>query len=352
MQKNRRITIKDIAREAGVSIGTVDRVLHRRGEVAAATRDKILRLSEEMNYTPNLMARALTSKHECSVAVLLPKADDEDIYWAAHYEGISKQAQLLENYSFKATIYHFDLQSSEEFRLQAQTIVEQQPDGVIFAPIFKKESEEFAAQLDALNTPYIFIDTYVDETNSIGFVGEDAFQSGRVAASIIDFGLPQDRDILLVNLSKDLANAQHLNSRNQGFLSYFMDEGRNMGMRISLEIPTTDYTTVHQRLTQVLSSNTNIGAIWVSGSKTHIVARVLESMNRRDVILVGYDVYADNTDFLRRNYIKFLIAQQPKEQGMKAVQSMFSYLVEHLQPVKYEYQKVEIVNSENIRFFI
>ncbi len=352
MQKGKRITIKDIAREAGVSIGTVDRVLHHRGEVAAATRDKILQLAEEMSYTPNLMARALTTKNECRVAVLLPHADSENQYWTGHSEGILKQAQMLENYAFKVEMSTFDLQNADDFSQQTDLIIEQKPDGVIFAPIFKKESVEFAAKLDAANIPYIFIDTYVENTNCIGFVGEDAFQSGRVAASIIDFGISPDSDILLVNLSKDLGNTQHLTSRNQGFLSYFMDEGRNHGMRISLEIPTTDLETINNRLAQVLDNNRNIEAIWVSNSQTCLAARVLENLNRRDIVLVGYDVYPANTEYLRRNFIKFLVAQQPKEQGMKAVRSMFSHLVEHLQPVKFEYQKVEIVNSENIRFFI
>ena len=349
---NKRITIRDIAKEAGVSIGTVDRVLHDRGEVAAATRSKILELAEELNYKPNAFARALTSRKTYNIAVLLPAADTEDIYWAGHLAGIRTQAQALEEYGLKVSITHFALNCETDFTAQTEKIIDEQPDGVIFAPILKKESQLFANQLDALDIPYLFIDTYIDDTNCVGFVGEDAFQSGRVAASIIDFGLQPDRDILMVNIAKDIENTQHLNTRNQGFLSYFMDEGRNTGMRISIEIPTTDAQTVSDKLQKILDSNPNIGAIWVSGAKAYIIARYLELANRRDIILVGYEVYENNTEYLRRNFIKYLIAQQPAEQGAKTIQTMYNFLTEHTRPMKLEYQKVEIVNSENVRFFV
>ena len=53
------VTIEEIARLAGVSIGTVDRVLHDRGRVSNQTRDKILSIVESTGYKPNVIARSL-----------------------------------------------------------------------------------------------------------------------------------------------------------------------------------------------------------------------------------------------------------------------------------------------------
>lgn len=55
------ITIKDIALKAKVSAGTVDSVLHKRGKVAPKVEEKILRIIKEMEYEPNIIARALSS---------------------------------------------------------------------------------------------------------------------------------------------------------------------------------------------------------------------------------------------------------------------------------------------------
>ena len=49
-----KIRIKDIARLANVSTGTVDRVLHNRGEVSAKSREKVEKVLKEINYQPNI----------------------------------------------------------------------------------------------------------------------------------------------------------------------------------------------------------------------------------------------------------------------------------------------------------
>lgn len=60
MQKKH--TIRDIAELAGVSKGTVDRVIHKRGHVSPGAFEKVNKLLDEINYQPNLIARNLKKK--------------------------------------------------------------------------------------------------------------------------------------------------------------------------------------------------------------------------------------------------------------------------------------------------
>ena len=69
----KKARIKDIAKLAGVSIGTVDRVIHNRGEVAEKTRLKVQRILKETNYSPNVMAQVLKSKKRFHLVSLLPE---------------------------------------------------------------------------------------------------------------------------------------------------------------------------------------------------------------------------------------------------------------------------------------
>ena len=55
-----RIRIKDIALKAGVSVGTVDRVLHKRPNVSAKAREKVEKVLKEQNYDPNIYASTLS----------------------------------------------------------------------------------------------------------------------------------------------------------------------------------------------------------------------------------------------------------------------------------------------------
>jgi len=342
------VRIKDIAAEAGVSIGTVDRVLHNRGEVALKTRERVLEIAKKLQYQPNIVAQALTAKKQYHIAALIPKDDSDNTFWTFHPNGMERAIQDLKPFQVEIKFYFFELHNEKDFIKKSEKLLADKPDGVIFAPILKKEGKEFTKKLDKKSIPYIFIDTFIEESNCLSFIGEDAYQSGRVSASIIDYGLGVDKDILIVNLAKDLENTQHLNRRNQGFMSYFLDKGKNKGMKITVEIPSTEREVVKERMDLILSNNPNIGAILVSSAKTHIVAQYLQNKKINDIILVGYELTDENVGYLRKGIIRFLVGQKPAEQSEKAVKKLFDYLTTKQVPLKKEYQHVEIINIENI----
>ncbi len=342
------VRIKDIAAEAGVSIGTVDRVLHNRGEVAPKTRERVLAIAKKLQYQPNIVAQALTAKKQYHIAALIPKDDNDNTFWTFHPNGMEKAIQDLKPFLVEIKFYFFEIHNEIDFIKKSEKLLADKPDGVIFAPILKKEGKEFTKKLDKKSIPYIFIDTFIEESNCLSFIGEDAYQSGRVSASIIDYGLGIDKDILIVNLAKDLENTQHLNRRNQGFMSYFLDKGKNKGMKITVEIPSTEREVVKERMDLILNNNPNIGAILVSSAKTHIVAQYLQNKKINDIILVGYELTDENVGYLRKGIIRFLVGQKPAEQSEKAVKKLFDYLTTKQVPLKKEYQHVEIINIENI----
>ncbi len=342
------VRIKDIAERAGVSIGTVDRVLHSRGEVAKKTSKLVMKIAEEMHYTPNLVASTLASKKTYNLAAILPKGSGDNIFWDGHFEGMRRAITSLQPFLVNISYYLFELNNEKEFIEQTRLVLNDNVDGVILAPVMKNEAIEFCTELDKLNTPYIFIDTYIKNTNNLAFIGEDAYQSGRIAASLIDFGISENSDILIVNISKNLENTQHLNSRNQGFLSYFMDAGRNDGLKISVEIPSNSFRDIEDKLDPIFKNNPGIGAIMVSSAKTYTIAHYLEMKRKRDIILVGYEMFDKNISYLKKRYINFLISQKPQEQGEKAVYKLFYFLANKTVPDKKEFQPVDIINCESL----
>ena len=348
----KRITIKDIAKEAGVSIGTVDRVIHKRGEVAESTRKLIEMLTTKYEYKPNFLARALTTNSSFNIGVLIPQSEDVNGYWKGYEEGIRQRAFSLEVYSVRVTFFKFDINSAKDFARASRELVETYVDGAIIAPLYEKEAHKLIDNLESSNIQYVLIDTDITTSKALCFVGEDAYQSGRLAASVVDFGVPVTSDILMVNYVNGHDNQHHIVLRNEGFKSYFMDLGNNNGMCISVSVPEVNFEATKVRLDVVFKKCPNLGAIWVSGMNAYLVAQYLESINRRDIVVVGHDLYEPNFEYLKRNYIKFIIAQKSEEQGVKAMNVLFSYITEHKHPIRNDYQKVEIVNSENIRFYL
>lgn len=76
-ENGNHIRIKDIAARAGCSIGTVDRVIHKRGKVSEPVKKRILEIIKELDYKPNVNARVLASKNPLNLGILLPAYEKE-----------------------------------------------------------------------------------------------------------------------------------------------------------------------------------------------------------------------------------------------------------------------------------
>ena len=84
---SQKIRIKDIAAKAGVSVGTVDRVLHNRPNVSKEAKEKVDNVLKEINYQPNMYASALAYNKSYTFYVILPKHASE-AYWEEIEEGV------------------------------------------------------------------------------------------------------------------------------------------------------------------------------------------------------------------------------------------------------------------------
>src|SRR5690349_11560589 len=132
------IRIKDIAEKAGVSPGTVDRVLHNRGRVSEEARIKVLSIVKELNYEPNLSARALGSNRTYRLAALIPDPG-VDFYWDAPRRGIEKAEKELKQYGIVVEQYIFNPYNVNSFLEKAFAVGRANPDGILVAPIYYRE---------------------------------------------------------------------------------------------------------------------------------------------------------------------------------------------------------------------
>jgi LacI family transcriptional regulator len=348
----KKARIKDIATMAGVSIGTVDRVIHNRGEVAEKTRLKVLKILKETSYSPNLMAQALKSKKRFHLVSLLPASSEDNSFWKKHPLGMIRAIEELDPFPVSLTQVTFDLQSEEDFQKKTNIVMDLNPDGVLLAPIFKSESTLFCSQLQKEKIPFVFIDGYIEDTDFLAYIGENIFQSGRVAGQLIDMVTPTQNDVLVVTIAKNIRNVLHLTNRTDGFLSYFRKSGKNTGKKITLNIPEPSPAVVKRDLDKMFTDYPEIGSIFITGSRSYLIALYLVEKGLKSINLIGYDLLDSNVKCLKADTIRFLIGQRPEEQTYKGIKKLFEYLSLHKIPDKIEYLPVDIITSENVDFFL
>src|SRR5690606_25283739 len=114
------VGVKEIARLANVSLATVDRVLHNRTGVSEATRVRIQKIIQRLNYTPNILARRLASGKVYRFAARIPAVSEETDYWQAPMNGINRAESELKQYGIKVDRFIFDMNDKNSFKAQAK----------------------------------------------------------------------------------------------------------------------------------------------------------------------------------------------------------------------------------------
>jgi LacI family transcriptional regulator len=335
--------IKDIAEMAGVSHGTVDRVIHDRGEVSETTRQKIQQIIKELNYEPDLSARRLASRKTYRLAVCIPGARYESSFWQSPVIGIDKATTEISHLGVTNKKFLFDQFDKESFRQTIDLIIEYEPDGVILAPVFAEESTRLLEYCDRNQIPYVFINSNLEGMNNLCFIGQDDNQSGKVAGRLMKNCLSDEEEVLVVHPARSVDTHPHLINRQKGFESIF-----NSRNRISiLNITSNRNSTINQTLKDYIKNHPTTGGIFVSNSKAFKIARFLEE-NNLNLYLIGYDLTEENLLHLENGTIDYLISQKPFDQGYLSVRTLFNSLVLN-KSVEKEYKlPIEIIIKENV----
>lgn len=144
-----RVTIRDVAKRAGVSIATVSRVLNQSKPVSEKLRRRILQAVEETGYLPNAVARSLIHKRTGLIGVIIPEISNP--YFSGLVQGIESVAQKYPYYIMLAVSG-----KDEERELQLLEIFQsRQMDGIILAAA--KWNGRYRDMLSRLQIPHVII---------------------------------------------------------------------------------------------------------------------------------------------------------------------------------------------------
>jgi LacI family transcriptional regulator len=344
------IRIKDIAKIAGVSPGTVDRVIHNRGEVSEDTRRKVKGILRKLNYQPDIVARALTSKKTYKFSVIMPVSVNGKDFWSIPDIGINRAFGEIERFGVRIDRYLFDQFDRNSFAAKAFDLLADHPDGILFAPVFLNDSLKFIGECRLRGIPVTLFNSNIEDSGAESFIGQDAVQSGYLAGKLMQYGLAAPADILIINLAARKDNYNHILLRENGFRKYF-EESPDKGFRLH----TLD--TIHSSDEQLRSELNNsfrsldVKGIFVTSSRVYKVADYLRSLSRAVVNLIGYDLLPTNISALKDGTISFLISQHSAEQAYKGILTLFSLAVLKKKVDTIQHMPIEIVCRENVDYY-
>lgn len=341
--------VKEIARRANVSIGTVDRVLHDRKGVSLKTKERVLAIIKELNYQPNLLARRLASRKVIHFATLIPSVSKDTSFWSLPLSGINQAEEEIGQYNIKIDKYFFDQNDRKSFVDQTVNILKKKPDGILLAPDLVEEAIAFTEKCDQLKIPYVFMDSDIEEQNSLSYIGPQLYNSGYLAAHLVNYILKGKDSVLLLNISRQMYNHHHLLRKEEGFRSYFSEHTIKRKIE-KVDIKKAGSGSIERQLTQALSRHKDIKLVFVTNSRVSAVARSLRHLNKK-LMLIGYDFTQENIEALESGDIDFLICQKPGEQAYLGIMALYKKVILNVAVEKRQYMPIDIVTKENYRFY-
>lgn len=335
---------------AGVSVGTVDRVLHSRSGVSESSRIKVEEILEKLNYQPNMYASALASNKKYRFAYLLPSHNEGD-YWKDVERGMQQAIARFSDFNVSLSDYYYDQYESGAFIESGMRILDAQPDGVILSPTVEEETERFVNLLREAGIPYVFIDSNISRLEPLAFYGQHAQRSGYFAARMLRLLAKGEPEIVIFRQINEgrLGSNQQL-YREEGFYEYMKEHCPELKMwelNLYAKQPGEDASL----LDDFFAAHPNVKCGITFNSKAYIIGEYMQRHGRTDFHLMGYDLLRRNVACLKARSIDFVITQQPTVQGYNSIECLCNHLILRKKVKDCNYMPINLITTENIDFY-
>lgn len=345
-----RIRIKDIARLADVSVGTVDRVIHGRSGVSESSKKRVEEILKQLDYQPNMYASALASNKKYAFACLLPQHLEGD-YWTAVEAGISEALVAYSDFNTTVKTTYYDPYDYQSFVEASCAIIEGHPDGVMVAPTVPQHTKGLTDRLTELNIPFIYIDSNIKDVPPLAFFGQNSRQSGYFAARMLMLLAGDEKEIVIFRkIHQGIIGSNQQMNREKGFRQY-MEEHHPSCLILELDLHAEHNDEDNQMMDEFFRQHPTVNSGITFNSKVYILGEYLQLRQRKGFNLIGYDLLERNVACLKQGSISFLLAQQPELQGFNGIKTLCDHLIFKKEVTCINYMPIDLLTVETIDYY-
>jgi DNA-binding LacI/PurR family transcriptional regulator len=210
------VTIKDVAKIAGVSPSTVSRVISKHSRISPETSRKVRIIMEELGYHPNLMAKSLVSKTTGALGIILPRPAEElflNLFFAEFFRGIAAQASRAGYDLLMAT----GANEREELDSVTRLVRGRRVDGIIL--LYSRKNDPIIEFLKKEAFPFVLIGRSVDNPDILSVDNDNILAAYDATKHLIT---QEHSRIGFISGPSDLVVS---NDRMEGYKKALMDAG-------------------------------------------------------------------------------------------------------------------------------
>lgn len=320
MPDKRSARIADIARDAGVSTATVDRVLNRRPGVRPVTLQRVLKVAGDLGYLPEADLYAALAPRPLKLVFLLPAGTNRFLRMLGETVGFSQEHWAPFNVRCQVDY----IESFNPEALAASLLRHgRRADGIAFMALEHPTVREAVATLAANGIPTVTLISDLSNSLRAGYVGLDNRAAGRTAGYLIARFIGA-RPAKVAMIAGSLSYRAH-EEREVGFLHLFEEMFpaiEVVGLRVGQDDERRNYD--HTRV--LLEQYPDLMGIYNIGGASDGIARALKESGRaHKVVFIGHGLTPDTRGFLIDGSMDAVITQNPQSAVLNCVR-MFTNL--------------------------
>ena len=338
------VTIKKIAELCGVSRGTVDRVLNGRGRVKPETAEAVMNMVKQLGYKPNPAGKALAARrHRPIVGVILNS--EGNAFFDEIIRGIETAESRYQIYGMKLTMRRmkgYDVEAQLALIDELESI---HVSGLIISPI---NDTRIAEAINALVDKGVFVVNVNNDVQNCRrqfYVGSDYTNGGETACALLQLLRGQTAKIGVVTGSRQAWGHE---LRLEGFQRR-MEKVPGFSI-LATAVNKDDEIRSYEETKKMLEEHPDIDSLFIVAGGVYGACRAVVSLKKeKDLTIVAFDSTPTTVDMMKQGVLKTIIYQHPYQQGYRAMDLAFQYLVNDQKPERERYiLKNEIKLLENL----
>lgn len=340
-------TIKQIASMAGVSRGTVDRVLNNRKGVNPQTEIKIKEIAASLNYTPSKAGRNLAIlKKNLKLGFIMFDGRVSNPFFEDVVTGIKTKAEELEDYGIRVDIRYSDIERWEHQIELMEELANRGVKGIAITPINHPMVAQKMRELKQKGIAFVTVNSDINDSGRLAYVGSNYYQSGKTAGGLMSMIMGDHSHIGIISGSENvLCHTERVAGFRRNLEKY------HPKMKIVSTVFNHDDDFESFTLTKnMLTEHPEIDGLFLAAAGVYGACRAVLSLEaEKKLKIICYDCVPTTKKLIKSGTISAAIDQQPFYQGSKPLDILFNYLTMDVIPEQeFFYTNIEIKIRENL----
>lgn len=338
--------IKQIAAEAGISIGTVDRALHNRPGVNSKTRNRVLKIAEKLGYRPNLAARNLKLNRRLRIAIHLPRHIAS--FFGPLRDGVRETATAINGATIDLVFRTYPHLGEGDVRLLEEDL-EGDYDGVLMTAGNPTHVEPIIRRFAERGTAVVCVASDAPRSARLASVAVDAGVSGSIAAELLGAVLQSESSVAAI--TGDLNTFDHA-EKLRGFAAALATMAPHLSLLPAIETHESQKEAYRATLA-LLKRKPRPAGIYINTANSLPVLRAIdENAMWGRIKIVTTDLFVELVPLIESSRILATLYQRPFTQGKLAFETLCRYLIQNIQPESITRVAPHIVLRSNLPLFV